>query len=254
MGSICRAAVTQNIFAGDRIPDCFNSLRRCDRTVLNKDKKISLNDAYAVETPDDSIQLYKDWADTYDEDFIAAKGYVGYLNAARYFLEQKNRPEGPVLDVGCGTGVVGIALRDGGVAAVDGIDISQAMLDQASAKKAHDGTLAYTRLIQADLTETIALESNAYAGIVSAGTFTHGHLGPDSLDELWRVAAPGAVCSIAINAAHFDSQGFASKLSNDVKRNVVTEPDINIANTYTHKINDVDDENNQSMIVVCRIV
>ena len=221
---------------------------------MNKDKKISLTDAYAIETPDDSIQLYKDWADTYDKDFVAAKGYVGYLNAARYFLEQEDRPEGPVLDVGCGTGVVGIALRDGGIAAVDGIDISQAMLDQARDKKAQDETLAYTNLIQADLTETIAIESNTYAGIVSAGTFTHGHLGPESLDELWRVAAPGAVCSIAINAAHFDSQGFAGKISEDVKRGVVTEPDINIADTYTHKLNDVDDENNQSMIVVCRVV
>ena len=221
---------------------------------MNKDKKITLTDAYSVETPDDSIQLYKDWADTYDEDFIAAKGYVGYLNAAKFFLEQEGRLDGPVLDVGCGTGVVGIALRDGGIAAVDGIDISEAMLDQARDKKAHDGTLAYTHLIQADLTETIAIESNTYAGIVSAGTFTHGHLGPESLDELWRVAAPGAVCSIAINAAHFDSQGFAGKISDDVKRGVVTEPDINIADTYTHKLTDVDDENNQPMIVVRRVV
>jgi hypothetical protein len=39
-----------------------------------------------------------------------------------------------------------------------------------------------------------------------------------------------------------------------VKRNVVTEPDINIADTYAHKLTDVDDENNQSVIVVCRII
>ncbi len=78
---------------------------------MNKDKKISLTDAYAVETPDDSIQLYKDWADSYDEDFIAAKGYVGYLNAARFFLEQKDRPDGPVLDVGCGAGFTCTSVR-----------------------------------------------------------------------------------------------------------------------------------------------
>lgn len=221
---------------------------------MSKDKKITLTDAYAVETPDDSIQLYKDWADTYDADFIAARGYVGYLNAANFFLEQKDRPAGPVLDVGCGTGVVGVALRDGGIATVDGIDISQAMLDQARAKKAHDGSLAYTNLVQADLTATIAIESDTYAGVVSAGTFTHGHLGPESLDELWRVAASGAICSIAINAAHFDSQGFAEKIADDVKCNVVTEPDISIVDTYTHRLNDVDDGNNQSMIVVCRVI
>jgi predicted TPR repeat methyltransferase len=222
--------------------------------MVSNNDKISLSDAYSVETPDDNIELYKDWAETYDADFVAATGYVGYLNAARFFLEQEDRPAGPVLDVGCGTGVVGIALRDGGVATVDGIDISQAMLDQAGRKKAADGSMAYTKLIQADLTETISIKSKSYAGIVSAGTFTHGHLGPESLDELWRVAAAGAVCSIGINAAHFDSRGFAEKIANDVKQGIVTEPDINIADTFTHKRTDVEDENNQTMIVVCRVV
>jgi predicted TPR repeat methyltransferase len=217
------------------------------------DNKISLGDAYSVETPDDNIELYRDWADTYDNDFIAATGYVGYLNAARFFLEQKGRPDGPVLDVGCGTGFVGVALRDGGVDVVDGIDISQAMLDQACEKKTKDGSAAYTNLIRADLTETISIDDNVYAGLVSSGTFTHGHLGPKSLDELWRVAAAGAVCSIGINALHFDSQGFAEKIANDVTQGVLTEPDIHIVDSFTHKRTDVDEENNQAMIVVCRV-
>ena len=34
------------------------------------------------------------------------------------------------------------------------------------------------KIIEADLTEPIALADDRYAGIVSAGTFTHGHLGP----------------------------------------------------------------------------
>ncbi|MGI9270381.1 MAG: class I SAM-dependent DNA methyltransferase [Woeseiaceae bacterium] len=221
---------------------------------MSNKEKISLGDAYAVETPDDNIQLYKDWADTYDADFVAATGYVGYQRAAEFFLKLTDRPAGPVLDVGCGTGVVGIALRDGGVDEVDGIDISQAMLNQAGKKKSRDGSIAYRNLIPADLTETINLQTDSYAGLVSAGTFTHGHLGPESLDELWRVAAPGAVCSIGINAAHFDSQGFAEKIANDVKHGTVTEPDIHIVDTYLQKRTDVADENNQAMIVVCRVI
>ncbi len=221
---------------------------------MNEDPKISLTDAYAVETPDDSIQLYKEWAETYDDDFIVATGYVGYLKAAQFYLLQENRPQGPVLDVGCGTGAVGIALRNGGVAVVDGIDISQAMLDQARQKIAADDAAVYRQLIQADLTGTIAIESNTYAGIVSAGTFTHGHLGPESLDELWRVAAPGAVCAIGINAAHFDSQGFAEKISNDVSNNVVSEPDINIVDSFTRDQDGIDEHSLQAMIVVCRVL
>lgn len=221
---------------------------------MNNEMKISLQDAYSVETPDDSVQLYKDWADSYDEDFIGATGYVAFQRAAGFFLQQAERPVGPVLDVGCGTGAVGSVLRDGGVDVLDGIDISQEMLDQAGKKKTQDGAAVYTRLIQADLTGTIAIDDDYYAGIVSAGTFTHGHLGPECLDELWRVAAPGAVCSIGVNAAHFDSQGFADKFSSDVSGGVITEPEINIIDTFTEKMENVDEYSVQTMIVVCRLI
>ncbi|MBT5686132.1 MAG: hypothetical protein HOJ11_14095, partial [Gammaproteobacteria bacterium] len=39
-------------------------------------KKLGLDDAYAVETPADNIKLYRDWAETYDSDFAAPRGYV----------------------------------------------------------------------------------------------------------------------------------------------------------------------------------
>ena len=217
-------------------------------------KKITLKDAYAVETPDDSVELYKDWAESYDEDFIAATGYVAFQRAAKFFLEQDGRPDGPVLDVGCGTGAVGSVLRDGGVAVVDGIDISQEMLDQADKKKTSAGEPVYARLIQADLTTTIAIDDNYYAGVISTGTFTHGHLGPECLDELWRVAAPGAVCAIGVNAAHFDSQGFADKFSADVRNGVISEPEINMIDTFTEKLENVDEYSLQTMIVVCRVL
>ena len=222
--------------------------------MVGDERKFSLADAYAVETPDDSVQLYKDWADSYDEDFIAATGYVAFHRAAKLFLQQPDRPDGAVLDVGCGTGAVGRVLRDGGVAVLDGIDISQEMLEQAAKKLTADGSAVYSNLIQADLTETIAIESNSYAGIVSAGTFTHGHLGPECLDELWRVAAPGAVCSIGVNAAHFDSQGFADKFADDVRQKIVSEPDINVIDTFTQKMENVDEYSLQTIIVVCRVL
>lgn len=221
---------------------------------MNNEMKISLRDAYAVETPDDSVQLYKEWADSYDKDFIAATGYVAFHQAANCFLQQADRQTGPVLDVGCGTGAVGSVLRDGGVEFLDGIDISQEMLDEAGKKRTADGAAVYSKLILADLTATIGIDNDIYAGIVSAGTFTHGHLGPECLDELWRVAAPGAVCSIGVNAAHFDSQGFADKFADDVRREIVTEPEINVIDTFSRKMENVDEFSVQTMIVVCRVI
>jgi len=221
---------------------------------MTEETKIGLQDAYSVETPEDNIDLYKNWADSYDEDFVLATGYVAFMRCADFYLQHPMRISGPVLDVGCGTGAVGVVLREGKVGRVDGIDISQDMLDQAGQKRTASGDIVYTSLIQADLTRKIEIPDNTYAGIVSAGTFTHGHLGPESLSELWRVAAPGAICSIGVNAGHFDSRGFADRIADDVERKVIAEPDIHIIDTFSKDVEVADEYSVQTMMVVCRVL
>ena len=165
------------------------------------DDELGLEAAYAVETPDDNRALYARWAETYESDFMAAKGYEYHLHVAALFVAG-SRPDGPVLDVGCGTGVVGAALADRGVTTIDGVDISPEMLAQARSKG------SYRHLLEADLTVGMEVADDTYAGLTSAGTFTHGHLPPDPLAELIRVAMPGARCAIGVNAAHFVDVGF----------------------------------------------
>lgn len=167
--------------------------------------------AYALDGPDASRALYARWATTYDATFIAASGYVYHDQVARVFAEHAAASLAPgdvVVDVGCGTGAAGLALRQLGVARVDGLDISPEMLEQAAAKR-FDGVPVYGQLLEADLTATIAVESATYAGAVSVGTFTHGHVGPGCLPEVLRILRPGAVAAIGINAAHYASAHFA---------------------------------------------
>ena len=58
--------------------------------------------------------------------------------------------------------------------------------------------------------QTLALADDSYAGYVNCGTFTHGHVGPDYLPELLRVARPGALFVCGTIAPDFDSMGFGS--------------------------------------------
>ena len=169
----------------------------------SSDEPLGLDDAYAVETPDDNRRLYAQWATTYESSFVEANQYEYHEHVAAVFAAGP-RPDGPVLDVGCGTGVVGQALGGHGVDAIDGVDISPEMLTQARAKGVYD------RLIEADLTAGMDVTDDTYAGLTSAGTFTHGHLPAEPLAELVRVAAPGARCAIGVNAAHFAERGFAA--------------------------------------------
>lgn len=49
-----------------------------------------------------------------------------------------------------------------------------------------------------------------FDGITSAGAFTHGHLGPEPLGELIRIAKPEAVFAVGVNAGHYEAAGFAA--------------------------------------------
>ena len=173
-----------------------------------------LADAYAVETPDDNRVLYREWADSYESGFMARRGYVYHEHVARLFVERGG--VGPVLDVGCGTGVVGVELTAAGIGPIDGLDISPHMLAQAADKRGAGNHPVYRRLMEADLTQPVALGDGVYAGIASSGTFTHGHVGPSALGELFRVAAPGAVAAIGINADHFSQRGFDARFDQAV--------------------------------------
>ena len=185
---------------------------------------IGLEDAYAVDGPEANRELYASWAETYESVFLAENDYEYHQHvAAAFCAAQGNLDEldGPVLDVGCGTGVVGAELARLGVGVIDGIDISPEMLAKA-AVKTHDGHSTYRQLFEADLTERLDLEGGMYAGIVSAGAFTHGHLGPESVSELLRVARPGARCALGINSAHFAEVGFGDWLAERCEAGVIS--------------------------------
>ncbi|MEO0937561.1 MAG: class I SAM-dependent methyltransferase [Pseudomonadota bacterium] len=159
--------------------------------------------AYALQTPEDNKRLYARWAESYEAGFVAENDYILHRAVAEAFTENGR---GPVLDIGAGTGLCGAALRALGIAPVDGTDISAEMLEQADQKGVYRKTFAGDILVGLDVPD------GTYTGIVSSGTLTHGHVGPDGLDEVVRLLAPDGQAVLSINRAHFEAQGFAAKL------------------------------------------
>lgn len=165
--------------------------------------KPDLKAAYALETPEDNRALYAKWAKTYDSDFADDMDYRLPQIVADALAAMG--PSGPLLDVGAGTGLLAQAF--GGGLEIHALDISPQMLDVALSKG------LYARAIEADLTQPVDIEDGVYGAVVSSGTFTHGHVGPEALDTLLRVARGGAVFALAINAAHYQAHGFAAKFA-----------------------------------------
>lgn len=164
--------------------------------------KPDLQSAYGLQSPEDSKRLYAEWAGDYDDDFAAREDYQLHIHTARAFVAAGG--QGPVLDVGAGTGLCGTVLAGLGVGPIDATDISAEMLDQAMRKD------IYRDAIEADLNKGIPVPPDSYSGIVSSGTFTTGHVGPGAIAALLRIARPGAQFALSVNARHFQSAGFAA--------------------------------------------
>lgn len=171
----------------------------------SQDSQHTLTGAYALKTPDDSRRLYDTWADTYDRDFALAHDYRSPRLVAEAFRDAGGH--GPVLDVGAGTGLCGQEIVALGVSLVDATDISPEMLAVAKGKN------IYRTLFEGDLTGRLPVPDARYDGVVSSGTFTNGHVGPDAIDELLRIARAGAVFALSIHSGHYVSRGFAGKFS-----------------------------------------
>tara|TARA_Y100000746_G_scaffold107154_1_gene91634 strand:- start:360 stop:995 length:636 start_codon:yes stop_codon:yes gene_type:complete len=201
--------------------------------------KKGLNDAYSLKTPQDSINLYKVWASSYDKDFAEKNDYRSPSEIANYFEKYSNENDTPILDVGAGTGLVAECLCMKNKREIDAIDISPEMLDLAKTKN------FYSKLIEADLTKNLDIDNDVYGGIVSAGTFTHGHVGPDSLDELLRVTKPNGLFVITIHSKLFKKAGFEKKF-NEIN-NKITEPIIHEVKAYG---NNSDKEHGNDVILI----
>ena len=169
---------------------------------MAKDRDQALDKAYSLESAEEVVDLYRDWADRYDHDTVERFGYVAPQRTVAVFLRHFSDRAARVIDVGCGTGLAGEVLRDQGFSNVDGLDISPEMLEAAREKG------VYRELIEADLTKPLDIPTDSYDAVVSVGTFTHGHVGPEGLDELIRITRAGGVITFSINEGVYQEYGF----------------------------------------------
>jgi len=185
------------------------------------DNKPNLDLAYALETVQDNRELYASWACDYDKDFASAMDYILPNQVAQIFLNMGGT--GPVLDVGAGTGLGGQALAKLGIDPIDALDLSDEMLEVAAKKK------IYRNLFTSDITQRIETSNYLYQGVISSGTFTHGHVGPNAIDNLLSVASKGALFALSINKKHWFEKGFAKKfeaLSNRIEKLILHDVEI----------------------------
>ena len=150
-----------------------------------------LGTAYDLETGEQTLAHYQRWAGTYDQEVGVDNGYAQPARCAAALAGVAD-PCSHVLDVGCGTGLSGVALRDAGFTRLDGCDFSPPMLERAAE------TGVYRRLFEADLNTGLGTD-DAYDHAVAVGVFSFGHIRPDALREVLRVVRAGGAVVVGVN-------------------------------------------------------
>jgi SAM-dependent methyltransferase len=133
---------------------------------------------------------YGEWVATYEQTVQDAMDIelLEGLESVRW--------SGEAADLGCGTGRTGAWLRDQGVEAVDGVDLTPEMLEVARARGAH------RRLVEADVAST-GLGSEEYDLVVTSLVDEHlADLRP-LYSEAFRLARPGGAYVLVGYHPHF---------------------------------------------------
>ncbi len=163
--------------------------------------------AYAVKTSAETREMYDRWAEVYDRD-LTGSAYQQPARCAAALRHQLTGGSAKILDVGCGTGLSGLALKKAGFGAIDGCDLSDGMLEKAKALNLYD------RLFACDLNKPpMEADDGAYDGLTAVGVFSFGHVMADAVDELLRVVKPGAPLVIGLNDHFYEEGSLTNKLA-----------------------------------------
>ena len=169
--------------------------------------KSFLDDAYRDRTDAEMRAYYDAWARQYDQD-MEDRDYAQPQRCGEALAALLDPAAATVLDVGCGTGRSGVALKLAGFGTVDGCDLSDEMLIRAK------DTKAYRRLFQANLNEPpLNGGDGAYDAATCVGVFSFGHVSPDALEEILRVVKPGGPIVIGLNEMFYEKGDLTRKMA-----------------------------------------
>ena len=164
-----------------------------------------LNQTYRLETHEETLAHYEAWAETYDEE-IKENDYAQPERCATALAQYSTSKEIDLLDIGCGSGLSGLALSDSGFKNIDGCDFSPAMLEKAK------NTNVYRKLFLADINEELDIEEEAYDAVSAVGVLAFAHIRTEALRQMLRVIKSKGLLVIGLNEHYWEDDSVGEKI------------------------------------------
>ena len=117
-----------------------------------------------------------------------------------------------ILDLGCGTGLVGEEFSRRGYQNIDGVDLSAEMLAKAKEKA------VYRTLTQGEMAsercEKLGVAANQYDVATCVGVMTYGHVKGKGFDDFVHVLKPGGLACFTVRdvVAEDPAYGYGKKI------------------------------------------
>ncbi len=174
------------------------------------DQQGFLQSAYRAVSPDETREFYQDWARTYDDE-VRENGYITPSRCAAALAELVPDKAAPVLDIGCGTGLSGLALRDAGFRVMDGSDLSPEMLKGAAAHKE-----LYRKLWEVDLKNPFPFAPATYQNAAAMGVLATSHAPAGTIDEILAILPAGGMFVFSLNDHTLKDPEYEARINENV--------------------------------------
>lgn len=187
--------------------------------------------AYALDGSNRASEdLYAQWAATYDTDLVS-QGYFTPHQCALLVRQAVDQTAPSVLDMGCGTGLVGQAVAAWlPKARIVGADLTPEMAERARATGAYETVHA-----PVDLKEPLPDLGGSFDVVVCGGTFAIGHVLPDAIGNLIPAARPGGSITFSVTREHSLEHDFRGVVEGLVADGVVEKVTEIVNGPLTHE-------------------
>lgn len=187
-----------------------------ERVMSKRNEQRFLHRAYEAKNDADTRAFYDDWSSVYDDE-LSENDYQQPIRCAEALLALMTPDEAiEVIDIGCGSGLSGAALKRAGYGIIDGCDFSPGML--AKAKSVN----VYRRLFEANLNEPpLDVADDRYDAATCVGVFSFGHVVANALDDIIRVIKPGGSLVIGLNDHFYQEGSLTGKLATLDKEGII---------------------------------
>lgn len=148
---------------------------------------------YQSHTPEEVMAVYDDWADEYDET-VLSHGYVTPKRCAEALARLEQDSTVPILDIGCGTGISGLALKSAGFTEVTGSEVNARMLEKA---RARDGVYRETMLVNLD--NPFDFAPGRFRHMTAMGVIATGHAPASTIRDILAKLLPSGLLVFSLN-------------------------------------------------------